>query len=109
VTIEVQFHNSTFLPHNHHLAGSISQPESSTKPKVKIMLEISIKQIMVMLDLLTKSWPYQQLLVALVSLTTANCSIHSKPTMQCLPPSVVMQSQEGTMFGIPSVAHRHKQ
>ena len=33
MTIEVQFHNSTFLPHEHHLAGSVSQPESSTKPK----------------------------------------------------------------------------
>ncbi len=33
MTIEVQFHNSTFLPHGHHLAGSVSQPESSTKPK----------------------------------------------------------------------------
>jgi len=33
VTIEVQFYNSTFLPHRHHLAGSVSQPESSTKPK----------------------------------------------------------------------------
>ena len=33
VTIEVQFHNSTFLPYGHHLAGSVSQPESPTKPK----------------------------------------------------------------------------
>ncbi len=33
VTIEVQFHDSTFLPHGHHLARSVSQPESSTKPK----------------------------------------------------------------------------
>jgi len=33
VTIEVQFYNSTFLPHRHHVAGSVSQPESSTKPK----------------------------------------------------------------------------
>ena len=31
--IEVQFHNSTSLPHEHHLAGSVSQPESLTKPK----------------------------------------------------------------------------
>ena len=33
VTIEVQFHNYTFLPYEHHLAGSVSQPESLTKPK----------------------------------------------------------------------------
>ena len=33
MTVEVQFHNSTFLPHGHHLARSVSQPESSTKPK----------------------------------------------------------------------------
>ncbi len=33
VTIEVQFHNYTFLPHEHHLAGIVSQPESLTKPK----------------------------------------------------------------------------
>ena len=33
MTIEVQFYNSTFLPHGHHLAESVSQPESSTKPK----------------------------------------------------------------------------
>ncbi len=32
MTIEVQFHNSTFLPRGHQ-AGSVSQPESSTKPK----------------------------------------------------------------------------
>ena len=33
MTIEVQFYNSTFLPHEHHLAESVSQPESSTNPK----------------------------------------------------------------------------
>ncbi len=33
MTIEVQFHNYTFLPYEHHLAGSMSQPESQTKPK----------------------------------------------------------------------------
>ena len=33
MTIEVWSFNSTFLPHGHHLAGSVSQPESSTKPK----------------------------------------------------------------------------
>ncbi len=32
MTIEVQFHNSTFLPYGHHLAESVSQPESLTKP-----------------------------------------------------------------------------
>jgi hypothetical protein len=32
VTIEVQFYNSTVLPHVHHLAGSVSQPESPTGP-----------------------------------------------------------------------------
>ena len=74
------------------------------------MLEISIKQIMVILDLLTKSWPSQQLLVALVSLTTTNCSIHSKtyyavPTTWC---SDAVTKKE-LKFGIPSVAHRHKQ
>ena len=54
VTIEVQFHNYTFLPHRQHLAGSVSQPESSTKPKSEDYAEISITQIMVMLDLLNK-------------------------------------------------------
>jgi hypothetical protein len=49
----------------HYLAFSASQPESSKNPKVNIILEISIKQDMVMLDLLNKSWHYQQLLVAL--------------------------------------------
>ena len=39
-----------------NLAGFISQPESLINPKVKIILELSIKLIMVMLDLLTKSW-----------------------------------------------------
>jgi hypothetical protein len=33
VTVEVQLHNSTFLPHGHHLVSSVSQPESSLKPK----------------------------------------------------------------------------
>ncbi len=33
MTIEVQFHNYTFLPYEHHLAGMKSQPESQTKPK----------------------------------------------------------------------------
>ena len=33
MTIKVQFHNYTFLPYEHHLAGSVSQPESQTKPK----------------------------------------------------------------------------
>ncbi len=33
MTIEVQLYNSTFLPYEHHLAGSVSQPESQTKPK----------------------------------------------------------------------------
>ena len=33
VTIEVQFHNYTFLPYEHHLGGIVSQPESPTKPK----------------------------------------------------------------------------
>ena len=33
MTIEVQFHNYTFLPYEHHLAGSVSQPESPMKPK----------------------------------------------------------------------------
>ena len=33
LTIEVQFYNSTFLPHENHLASSISLPESSTRPK----------------------------------------------------------------------------
>ena len=33
MTIEVQFHDYTFLPYEHHLAGSVSQPESLTKPK----------------------------------------------------------------------------
>jgi hypothetical protein len=62
-------------------------------PKVKIMLEINIKQIMVMLDLLNKSWPCQQLLVAWCVPNNHQCSTHSKPTMQCLPPNVVMQQQ----------------
>ena len=33
VTIEVQFYNSTFSPYEHHLEGSVSQPESQMKPK----------------------------------------------------------------------------
>ena len=31
VTIKVQFHNYTFLPYEHHLAGSVSQPESQNE------------------------------------------------------------------------------
>ncbi len=31
--IKVQFHNSFFLPHEHHLAGSISWSESLKAPK----------------------------------------------------------------------------
>ena len=30
---KLQFHNSTFLPRVHHLAGCLSQPESSKEPK----------------------------------------------------------------------------
>jgi len=70
--MEAQFNNSTFLPHEHHVTGSVNQLESSTNPKAKMMLEINIKQIMVMLDLLTNSWPFQQFLVTLVSPTTTN-------------------------------------
>ncbi len=33
VTIKVKLHNSFFLPHGHHFEGSVSQPESQTKPK----------------------------------------------------------------------------
>ena len=33
MTIEVQFHNYTFLPYEHHFAGSVSQPESSKEPR----------------------------------------------------------------------------
>ena len=40
------------------------------------MLEISIKHIMVMLDLLDKSW-HQQLLVALCVPNKHQCAIHS--------------------------------
>ncbi len=32
MTIEVQFHNYTFIPYEYHLAGSVSQPESQTEP-----------------------------------------------------------------------------
>ncbi len=35
MTIKVQFHNSTFLPHVHHLGGSLSQPESSKEPRAR--------------------------------------------------------------------------
>ncbi len=31
VTIKVQFHNYTFLPYEHHLEGSVSQPESQNE------------------------------------------------------------------------------
>ncbi len=109
MTIEVQFHKYSFLPHEHHLAGSGSQPESSTTLKVKIMLEISITQFMVMLDLLTNSWLCQQLLVQWCVPNNHQCSIHSKqPTMQCLPPSVVMQLQiKELKFDGPALAHKH--
>jgi hypothetical protein len=30
---QMQFHNSTFLPHGRHLASRVSQPESSKEPK----------------------------------------------------------------------------
>ncbi len=33
MTIKLQFHNFTFLPHGYQLTGSISQPESSKEPK----------------------------------------------------------------------------
>jgi hypothetical protein len=74
--------------------------------KVKIMLEINIKQIMVMLDLLNKSWPWQQLLVAWCVPNNHQCSIHSKtyyavPTASC---SDAATKREMT-FGIPFLAH----
>ena len=94
VTIKVQFYNSTFLPHGHLLADSVSQPESSKSPKVKIMLEINIRQILGMLDLLNKSWPCQQLLVAwYVPNNHTNVLFTQKRTIQCLPPHVVIQQQ----------------
>ena len=33
MTIKVQLHNSTFLPHVHHMAERVSQPESSKEPR----------------------------------------------------------------------------
>ncbi len=61
--------NQGAVPQLHFLASwtSFGMKCKSTrvfkkKPKVKIMLEINIKQIMVMLDLLNKSRPCQQLL-----------------------------------------------
>ncbi len=33
MTIKVQFNKFTFLPVVYHLAGSVSQPESSKEPK----------------------------------------------------------------------------
>ena len=58
---------------------SVSQPESSENSEVNIMQgqEISIKQIMVMLDLLNKSW-HQQLLMELCVPNNHHCAINSK-------------------------------
>ena len=77
VTFEVQFHNSTFLPHGHHLAGSVHQPESSTKPKSEDYARDQYHTYHGV-NLLTKSWLWQQLLVAWCVPNNHQCSIHSK-------------------------------
>ena len=46
--------HSTLLLQVHHFASSISQPESQEKNHVSTVLQISIKQIMVMRGLLHK-------------------------------------------------------
>ena len=57
------------------------------------MLEFNIKPIMMMLDLLTKSWLWQQLLMTWCVPNNHQWSFTQTPTIQCLPPRVVMQLQ----------------
>ncbi len=72
------------------------------------MLEFSIKPIMVMFDLLTKSWLWQQLLMTWCVPNNHQWSFTQTPTIQCLPPRVVMQSQRRELkFDSPSLAHKH--
>ena len=54
VTIQVKLLNFTCLPHDHHLAFSVSQPESFKRnPQVNLILEISF-------SLYGDSWPAEQ-------------------------------------------------
>ena len=72
------------------------------------MLEFSIKPFMVMFDLLTKSWLWQQLLMTWCIPNNHQWSFTQTPTIQCLPPHVVMQLQRRELkFDSPSLAHRH--
>ena len=72
------------------------------------MLEFSIKPIMVMLDLMTKSWLWWQLLMTWCVPNNHKWSFTQTPTMLCLPPRVVMQLQRRELkFDSPSLAHRH--
>ena len=72
------------------------------------MLEFSIKPFMVMFDLLTKSWLWQQLLMTWCVPNNHQWSFTQTPTIQCLLPCVVTQSQRRELkFDSPSLAHRH--
>ena len=72
------------------------------------MLEFSIKTFMVMLDLLTKSWLWQQLLMTWCIPNNPQWSFTQTPTIQYLPSCVVMQLQRRELkFNSPALAHRH--
>ena len=108
VTIKVQFHNYTFLPYEHHLAGSICHTESLTKPKSEDYVRVRHQPIMVIFDLLTKLWLWQQHLVTWCVPNNHQWSFTQTPTIQCLPSCVVMQLQRRELnFDSPSLAHRH--
>ena len=104
MTIKVQFHIYTFLPYEHHLAGSVSQPESQTKPKSEDYARVQHQTI----HGVTKSWLWQQLLMTWCVPNNHQWSFTQTLTIQCLPPRVVMQSQRRELeFDSPSLAHRH--
>jgi hypothetical protein len=84
VQLYTHCYNESVVPTLHFLAicASFGIKHKSTSifknPQVNIILEIGIKQVTAMLDLLSKSW-HQQLLV-LVALCVPNnhqCTVHS--------------------------------
>ena len=105
----MQFHNYTFLPYEHHLTGSVSQTESLTKPNsedyARVQHQTNHGDV----------WPADQIM-ALAELLMTWCvpnnhqwSFTQTPTIQCLPPRVVMQLQRRELkFDSPSLAHKHR-
>ena len=87
VTIQVKLLNFTCLPHDHHLAFSVSQPESFKRnPQVKLILEISF-------SLYGDSWPAEQ---------SWPCRQHLAAF--CVPNTTPMPSSLITYYTVPTTS-----